>query len=200
MDIRDFVVTDEAYAHACGYESFGKNTSECLFIKEDNHQLWIAVYYARELIEHLHKDNPVRLLHDGNLNHFWILLEGISHFLYLSWSARFNRSVSPFELELQAEVDKFVITAALIKQQQQHIELRLLHQTLFHKTALRPDMENAVMQRYLDANHYAGKYCARLEKHFSANHTVKCLNELRRFYRYSQQAKLRHIEQAHAYI
>ena len=49
---------------------------------------------------------------DGeNLADFWSALEGVSHFTYYAWNAARDKSVSLFELELQAEVDKFVTTS-----------------------------------------------------------------------------------------
>lgn len=200
MDIRDFVITDADYLQALGYHSSLNDVSERLFVRQDGDELSISVYFAKTLLEHLQKDNPIHLLHDGNLNHFWILLEGISHFLYLSWNARFDRSVSAFELELQAEIDKFVITILLSERQHQHFELRLLHRTLFHKTAFHPGMDPLVLQRYIDANYYAGKYCAILERQLLSRSIQQCLNELRRFYRLPQQAKLRHIQQVYTHI
>ena len=46
---------------------------------------------------------------------FCLALEGVSHFLYLIWNASFDRSVTLLEMELQAEIDKFVMLGIFLE-------------------------------------------------------------------------------------
>ena len=69
------------------------------------------MYLERELLERLDQNDPLTRLDRDNLADFWSALEGVSHFTYYAWNAARDKSVSLFELELQAEVDKFVTTA-----------------------------------------------------------------------------------------
>ena len=56
-------------------------------------------------------------LHDGNVADYWTALEGVSHFLYLAWNAGHDKPVSLLELEMQAEVDKYVASYWLMRRQ-----------------------------------------------------------------------------------
>jgi hypothetical protein len=47
------------------------------------------------------------------------------------------------------------------------------------------------MERYRDANYYASKYCARLEKRYlRRNGQLGMFNDLRRLYRLTDRAKI----------
>ncbi len=47
----------------------------------------------------------------------WTALEGVSHFVYLAWNAGHDKPVSLLELEMQAEVDKYVGSYWLMRRQ-----------------------------------------------------------------------------------
>ena len=53
----------------------------------------------------------------GNVADYWTALEGVSHFLYLAWNAGHDKPVSLLELEMQAEVDKYVASYWLMRRQ-----------------------------------------------------------------------------------
>ena len=55
-------------------------------------------------------------LNENNVADYWTALEGVSHFTYYAWNAARDKPVSLFELELQAEVDKFVTTGILLRE------------------------------------------------------------------------------------
>ena len=61
--------------------------------------------------------DPLVQLHAGNVADCWTALEGVSHFLYLSWNAGHDKPVSLLELEMQAEVDKYVVSYWLLRRQ-----------------------------------------------------------------------------------
>ena len=52
-------------------------------------------------------------------------------------------------------------------------------------------LDRARLERYRDANYYASKYCARLERRYlSRNGRAGMFNDLRRLYRLTHRAKI----------
>ena len=48
---------------------------------------------------------------------YWTALEGVSHFVYFAWNAGYDKPVSILELEMQAEIDKYIATFTLLRRQ-----------------------------------------------------------------------------------
>lgn len=190
-DIRDFLVTDPAVARLIrGRENIGK---EQLFISQENDVAYITLYLDRSILTTLEKDNPQILLNSGNLNPFCIALEGISHFLYLTWRIGHQRPVTQLELELQAEIDKYIFTSLLFLQQ--YNDAINSHELLFERVSFHPDLTSVENSRYLTANRYAAKYCNSLKSGLHPEGVAPSLaNELRRFYRLPLSDKLRRID------
>ena len=69
------------------------------------------------MLGRLDSADPLNSLEASQLDDLWKVLEGISHFNYLVLRAADDRSVTLLELELQAEVDKFVGTYLLLLEQ-----------------------------------------------------------------------------------
>ena len=110
--------------------------------------------------------------------------------------ASHDRAVTLLEMELQAEVDKFVATAALLRRQGEQPPRRL-HDWLFTHTKLAAELSAAEQERYARANHYAAKYCRKLWPQLSSRGGWDAArNELRRFYRLTRRAKIDHIDAA----
>ena len=114
-DVDDFVVTDRALLEALGDGT--RTADEKLLVVQNGEQVELALYLDPGIMERLREDDPTRRLHDGNIADFCTVLEGVSHFLYLTWNAEYERGVSLLELEMQAEVDKYVSTAMLFGSQ-----------------------------------------------------------------------------------
>jgi hypothetical protein len=172
-----------------------RKTKEKLLVLEEDEKLNIALYLDAEIMSLLGRDDPTVQLHDGNLPEYLLALEGVSHFLYLTYHAAQKRGISLFELELQAEIDKYVTTAAILSRQRGGripIELR---QWLFDKPHFDEGLKGAQLDRYRDANRYAGKYCLALERRYLKGKPGAGLStELMRFYRMSRGEKIRRIE------
>src|SRR5262249_52831984 len=119
--------------------------------------------------------------------------EGVSHFIYAVVCARAERPVTQLELELQAEVDKYV-TCLL------HTELEvspILRRRLFADCEYEPDLDSDERERYRAANDNAQRYAAWLEAEYVMPRRIpEMLAELRRFYRDGLAAKLARIARA----
>ncbi|GAB4358952.1 MAG: hypothetical protein Kow006_27740 [Gammaproteobacteria bacterium] len=190
--VTDFLITDSELAKALrGGESL---VPEQLLVHQEGDELALALYLEAALLERLASDDPFHSLHNGNLSDYCTVLEGISHFLYLSWNARHDRPVTRLELELQAEVDKFIAAVQLISDQYGKQDNDALLTRLFRAVSFAPELEEEEKKRYWWANRYAARYCEHLnQRYLRHNQTTHLTRELRRFYRLNQPAKLQRI-------
>lgn len=190
--IDDFVITDPALARLLGQETMLEDTDETVLLCEDEQGLSMSVYLDEEMLERLRRDNPLSGLRPAQLNDLWTALEGVSHFTYLAWSARNDKAVTLLELEMQAEVDKFVSTWLLALQQEEQALADRLHDWLFDEVSFRPDLNGAQLERYRAANDYAARFCHGLRLRLREG-SEGGLEELRHFYRLTQTHKIGHI-------
>jgi hypothetical protein len=142
---------------------------EQLFICEHQDDVEVALYIAPEIIEHLERDDPHKDLHAGNLESFCIALEGVSHFVHYAWCVNVGRNLTALELEVQAEVDKFVLSWLHLHSQGTPLSLSHagLTRQLFHSYTLHDGMEPDEISRYHTANRVARKFCEQLVGRFS---------------------------------
>ena len=187
--VSDFLITDAVLAGTL--DAGGRKVDEKLLIAESNGEADVALYLEQELLDRLAQHDPLTRLDGENLADFWSALEGVSHFTYYAWNAARDKSVSLFELELQAEVDKFVTTGMLLREQTGR-EPNGLHGWLFDSPTLAAELDDEERERYRRANRYAAKYCSRLAPSSVGVKAVQ--SDLRRFYRLSQTSKLAHID------
>ncbi len=194
-DVDDFLVTDRALLEALGDET--RSADEKLLVVQNGDEVELALYLDAELLERLREDDPTQRLHNGNIADFCTALEGVSHFLYLTWNAEYERGVSLLELEMQAEVDKYVSTAMLFGSQDEGKIPRQLYTWLFDDPVFDESLDEDSRRRYRDANYYASRYCSQIEsRYFRERRPGNLMNELRRFYRLPQHHKIRRIESA----
>ena len=198
-DVNDFLVTQYDLIAETGATSGGIKTREKLLIHQEQDQLLLSLYLHDEILSNLESSgNGMKLNHD-NFEDCCLALEGISHFLYLIWNARYQRSVTLLEMELQAEIDKFIMLCILLRQQNLNPAPGQIHSLLFESVQYHDFLKPEELQRYRDANLFAKKYCWYLESRLRKLPVVgrQVLQELRRFYRLNQTAKLRHINYLH---
>lgn len=198
-DVDDFLITDPALARRIDNGQNARDIEEKLLVSQDGDNVDLALYVNQTIVECLAEDDPVEQLHEGNLVAFCTALEGVSHFLYLIWNAVFDRRITQLELEMQAEVDKYVSIATLVAAQQRGRVPTRLHRWLFDNPSFDPVLSEDELIRYRDANHYAGKYCFQLENRYLRprdGYNGDMLNDLRRFYRLTLRDKIRCIETA----
>jgi hypothetical protein len=139
--------------------------------------------------------DPRRRLDESNLQDFLYAVEGVSHFVYLVHRARNERPVSAIELELQAEVDKYLV-ALLVTWNQLGEPPADLRARLFSQVTFAGDLPRHERERYELANSAADGYAASLEERFVQRRAVDdMLGEVRRFYRKGLAEKLELISQ-----
>ena len=116
-DVYDFLVTDRGRLPAAARS--GTAEEELIVAQRRRAPMrWrMSLYLDPALLERLTREDPLQRLHAGNVADWWTALEGVSHFLYLAWNAGHDKPVSLLELEMQAEVDKYVASYWLLRRQ-----------------------------------------------------------------------------------
>ena len=194
-DVYDFLITDPDTAAALTPAGSATHNRERLLVCDNETDLELSLFIDAALLAALTDDDPLVSLHDGNLEGFLIALEGVSHLQYLIFRAGQSQPVSLLELELQAEIDKYVTSAELICSQQRNGHVpAALHARLFEAIRLDEQLPVEAQSRYLSANRLAARYCHALRRRFPGHHhQTSFVRELRGFYRMSEHQKVRHI-------
>lgn len=193
-DVLQFLLTDRACIAGLGV---ARASDEQLIVAQQDDMLSLGLYIDAQVLERLARSDPCASLTQHNLADYLTVAEGVSHFVYVAWSATFDKPVTLLELELQAEVDKYVLCAWLLREQGAGRFPRELHRALFEKVRIDPLAAAGRTVLYQTAGDYARRFCRRVAASLargtdSARRDL--LTELRRFYRWSQAHKLRHIE------
>ncbi len=189
--IGDFVI-DAAARERMGVARMPR---EQLLLSESEGALEIALFVDEAALDNLARNDPARRLDDRNMGDFLLAVEGVSHFVYAVWRARADQPISALELELQAEVDKY-ITCLLVVGAQPN-ESGRLRRRLFEHFLFEDDLDESERTRYRTANENARQYSRSLERRYVRRHRITdMLRELRRFYRMSLCGKLAFIASA----
>jgi hypothetical protein len=135
-----------------------------------------------------------------NLDSVCQLIEGVSHFLYVAERARCELPATELELELQAEVDKYVLLAWLSSPGHapgtnvvtSSTRLRAsLHDRLFRNVRFVHAEGTVLGDRYRLASNLAARFVQRLERAYVRRQRFAELREaLSRFYRMGQSGKI----------
>jgi hypothetical protein len=181
--VADFTTSDPAFAREYGSPH---GPMEQLIFREEGEDLDVSLYLDRRVVDAL--DDLTE--ESASISMVCLAVEGVSHFVHFCWRSQYKVDVSLLELEIQAEVDKYVLLTDLYGRQG-------MHGRLFEQYFYLRGMNGQLRERYKSANRLAAKYCRKLEKEYiGPGRTGEMLNELRRFCRKSQRAKIRAIEQA----
>jgi hypothetical protein len=128
---------------------------------------------------------------DVRLDTLCQIIEGVSHFVYVVERARVRREATHLELEMQAEVDKWVVLAASMHAFDA-TGSALLRARLYERVRFSHDEATELGQRYRVANEAAHRFVRRLERRYvSAARFSELRYELRRFFYLGQEEKLR---------
>jgi hypothetical protein len=185
VEIADFVVGRELRDALVS----ARRPREQLLVCEADGELALALFIEPGVLANLGAHDPARRLGDHNFGDFLLAIEGVSHFIYAVLCARAERPVSQLELELQAEVDKYV-TCLLTTAPEVGVSAAL-RRRLFGDAIYEPDLDDDEHARYRAANDNAQRYTGWLERAFVGPRRIpEMLAELRRFYRLGLAGKL----------
>jgi hypothetical protein len=178
----DAFVIDEEQRNAA---SPARTPREQLLVKQEADALALALFVDAGVLANLERHDPAVTLDEDNFSDFCLAVEGVSHFIYVALRAARERPVSPLELELQAEVDKFAC-CVLVAGANPSLRRQL------YGGALAEDLASDERERYWTANHEASRYAGALERRFTGR-VGALVGELRAFYRLGLAEKLSRI-------
>lgn len=185
--VTDFVLSEE---EAAGFPGGGSRT----LVTQEGDQVSLGVVLEHEISALLAGADPRVRLDHANLGAFCTLTEEVSHFVYLHFCARTSRSVTQLELELQAEVDKYLSAVFLLCLQNDGAVSPRLRDLLFHRYRLVAALSAEQAERYRAASGLAYRYCSYLEaRYLRPSRLPDLAREARRFYRLGQRQKLERI-------
>lgn len=153
-----------------------QGSREVVLVRETESELELAIVLPPE-------SNQIPV--GGALSDVWLqVAEGVSHFLYLVERARISLPVTKLELELQAEVDKFVLLLGLSGDSASQLVDRLFDHPHFLDA---PNTEDGA--RYRMAHQLAARFVTRVVA--NDRDPVRARERLRNFYRAGQTEKIR---------
>ena len=118
------------------------------------------------------------------------LVEGVSHFLLLCERARAGRSTTQLELELQAEVDKWLVLSRGGRLPPEHDDA--LHDALYGDAVFLHDEASIEGARYRLANRLGARFARHLSESYARKGRHRDMRRaLASFFRMSQEEKLR---------
>jgi hypothetical protein len=193
-DVAEFLVTDRA---GLAHFAVARASDEQLIVAEDGDTLSLGLFIDAEVLARLSRCDPYDALTGANLADYLTAAEGVSHFVYVAWNAGHDKPVTLLELELQAEIDKYVLAAWLLREQGAGRFPRELHRALFERARVDPVAAGSRAGLYRMASRYAGRFCSRIASRLentARSASRELLAELRRFYRLGNARKLAFIE------
>ena len=119
------------------------------------------------------------------------IIEGVSHFVYVATRASQDRAATALEMEMQAEVDKWLLLAGDFESLDV-ARSAALRAKLFEKVGYAHEEGSELGERYRVANRTALRFVRRLERtHVAERRFAELRRELRDFFRGGQEEKLR---------
>jgi hypothetical protein len=163
----DRVVELDAYVHVAE----GNDGRETLLVRDPGDG-------AIELELHL-----PRLL-DGNFDRVSQIVEGVSHFVYVTHRAANDRQTTQLELEIQAEVDKYAFFASMIAEASSFCREKStrLRERLYGNVQYTSNSAEE-LARYREANAVASRYTGKLQaKYLDLAKLAPLREQLRKFF------------------
>ncbi len=141
----------------------------------------MGIYLGKRIFKKI--QNKVKIF---SFQDFCVMAEEISHFIYLIWSKSNEKKITLLDLEIQAEVDKFLLASNFF--QSQETVFQKMFQTFMFRKNLLKDEEN----RYIEATRLGKKLAINLRsKKIPLSEKI---HWLRFFYRQNPSSRISMIE------
>lgn len=177
--VADFLIDQRLLEQHLSEDSPYRRAEEVLLLKGKPGDFRLGLFLHPKLQESASLDS-------SDTHHLMTTLEGVSHFLLVLHRLKNSEELTQLELELQAEVDKFLFLRLMPDEARQDEAKRHLHQ----ETNL-PGLDVEQIQTYAAARRLAHRYCLHLEREYLAPRSFDGLyRELREFYRMSHWKKI----------
>lgn len=119
------------------YVSFG--TRDQVLINTIGNEIQLSVTLTHKVITDLESQSPFEHLNGSNLGSFFIFVEELSHLVQIACLAEANSEATLLGLESVGEVDKLVVSAALLELQTKKPHLTVVKTLLLHHCTLEGD-------------------------------------------------------------
>ena len=146
--VTDYLVPVDAARHLPGG---GSRT----LVAQDGDGLSVGVVLDDSVGAGLERADPRERIDGSNLGPFTTLTEEVSHFLYVLFRARSDRPVTQLELELQGEVDKYLVSLFFFGLREERAVSGRLRQALFARYELAEGLSAESCERYHEASRLA---------------------------------------------
>lgn len=159
LDINHYLIlaTNRRADVAVGNISPGRET---LFIREEGDGIELGLFINPNIIATLEWGDAL-----SHIDELACAAEGVSHLLYVADRAAKGRRVSKLELELQAEVDKFLVMHLIAAERSNAISPYLFERQ-FDGHSFDSNLSADEIERYETASHFAAKYCSHLRSQY----------------------------------
>lgn len=127
---------------------------EALIMRQSGENLEVGLYINPAITAAVESGDAL-----GNIDALACTAEGVSHFLYVADRAARDRRLSRLEIELQGEVDKFLVIHLIASESLQSVPPWLFSR-LFEDYSFDPGLGPQELERYATANHFAAKFCS----------------------------------------
>jgi hypothetical protein len=197
-DLAPFVIGDRGFrllyerrppSHGVGAALDGEART---LVRETDQGVAACIYFPDALIAQLEAYPPQRGVGDENLEAFAVFVEEIDHLLLIAERSLGRRPVSLFELELHADVSKYLVLARFLAGASGH--LGAARRTWLRHRLFDPERDSdgdpAALRRYRDAARWAVRLLDGLGRLGAAERVAA----LRRFHAADLPAKLGLIE------
>ena len=154
--------------------------------------LELGIYFSPTIqnqISHIPEDQNLATIPQGTLNAYLVTAEEISHFHYFLFHSEQGRPVSQLELEIQGEIDRFLL--CFLSSKNPETDFEPLVDTLFEHYRLRQNLAPEQVERYDVASSLAKNFVLKhLRQLKSERHREAMVGFLRRYYRMASREKL----------
>lgn len=193
-DVGRFVISDEGYRSLYAGRAETASAGEGggaggkTLVRETDGEVRVCIYYPGPLLRCLERHPPQTGLREANVHAFATLVEELDHLLCIAERAVLARPLTMFELELHANVSKYLVLSRFLAGRSKRLgaERRawLRYQLFFRGAFVEPDP--GVRQRYRDAARWALRLLEKMERLRPA----RALSTLREFHRAGTADKL----------
>jgi len=191
VDIQEFLVTRETCTRL-GHD----DAHASVFVREDEarDEIELGIYIGESALVELSKIDLSQPIQPESFEILVTVIEEVSHFAYLAFSASREQRVTKLELELQAEVDKYVTATLLLAGRNEGRVRANVLERVFGDFEVRRGLDSERRDRYAAAASLASRYCSYVvEASLGRESLSTLLPELRSFYRLTQRGKIGRI-------
>jgi len=197
-NIEQYIIGDKGYEEFYAKEEIrtvvNSHSGARVLLRDAGDTLKVSIYYPDSLIRELEDNDPRLGIHDENIDLCASFIEELDHFLFIAQNYKSNRPFSLLELELQANVTKYLVLKYFIALQSRSLKLskfdrEYIRHHLFYKRKF--DIEDTLeRKRYEDAGKFGMMYTEQIDR---LSHEER-LRDLRRFSRMTCPSKIKHIQ------